>query len=224
MLPALILVATLTSAASSVGVSSDPLDNAIAHFGAVETYRVTIRSVHAGGEENIRYYYKKLGFVRMEFVEPHAGAVMIYRPDTKRVRLWPWGIGSFPELSLSPENSIIRSLSGMRVDRSDVGTLFENIRILREQGSTRILGEETVSGHAVLHFIVTGAEGQSVADVHSSEVWLDAVSQFPVKVVSRDIRGGIIESVMMEGLEINVSLPDSYFDPRKPGAGDKEIH
>ncbi len=211
MLPALILAAAI---ASAVPAQPDALDDAIRHFRSVETYRVTIRSAHDDGEEHIRYYYRKPGFVRMEFIRPHAGAVMIYSPDTKRVRLWPFGAGNFPELSLRPENSIIRSLSGMRVDHSDVGTLFENIRTLREQGSTRMLSEETADGRTILHFKVTGAEGVAVAGVHSSELWLDAVTRFPIKVISRDVHDAIIETVVMEGLEINGELPESLFDPR----------
>ena len=212
MLPSLILAAALAGA-SPADAQADELDAAIEHFRSVETYRVTIRSVHAGGEEHIRYYYRKPGFVRMEFVRPHAGAVMIYSPETKRVRLWPFGFGNFPELSLKPENSIIRSLSGMRVDRSDVGTLFENIRALRERGNNEVLGEEILGGRAVLHLLVTGRDGWAVADVHSSELWLDTKSRFPARVTSRDVRGEIIETVVMEGLEVNVQLPEALFKP-----------
>jgi outer membrane lipoprotein-sorting protein len=212
VLPALILAATITSV-SPMDVHSDPLSRAIERFRAVETYRVTIRSTHAEGEEHIRYYYRKPGFVRMEFIRPHAGAVMIFNPGTGRVRLWPFGAGNFPELSLSPESSLIRSLSGMRVDHSDVGTLLENIRALNEKGSTELLGEEVMNGRTVLHLIVTGAEGFAVADVHSSELWLDTSSQFPAKVVSRNIHGVVIETVIMEALEINEKLPEALFNP-----------
>ena len=200
----------------------DPLASAIEHYRTVESYRVTIHSTHAGGEEYIRYYYKQPGFVRMEFIRPHDGALLIYNPDTRRVRVWPFGVKHFPELSLSPGNPLIRSLSGTRVDQSDVGVLFENIRILREGGSTEILGDtknsspgtrESMDGRTVLHLIVTGAGGIAVAHVHRSELWLDTESQFPVKVISRDLRDVIIESVMMEELEINATLPETLFNP-----------
>ncbi len=212
MLPALMLAAALTSA-SPTGARPDPLSGAIERFRTVETYRVTIRSSHAEGEEHIRYFYKKPGFVRMEFIRPHAGAVMIFNPGTRRVRLWPFGAAHFPELSLSPESSFIRSLSGMRVDHSDVGTLLENIRALGEKGNIESLGEETMGGHTILHLVVTGAEGFAVDDVHSSELWLDTASQFPAKVVSRDIHGAIIETVIMDSLEINEQLPEALFNP-----------
>ena len=91
-------------AATFSTVSMDPLTGAIEHYQTVESYRVTIRSFHSGGDENIHYYYKKPGFVRMEFVHPHAGAVLVYNPNTRRVRLRPFGTGHFPELELSPGN------------------------------------------------------------------------------------------------------------------------
>jgi outer membrane lipoprotein-sorting protein len=212
MLSALMLAATLTGTPPA-GTPPDPLASAIEHYRTVESYRVTIHSTHADGEEYIRYYYKKPGFVRMEFIRPHAGTVLIYNPDTRRVRVWPFGAGHFPELGLSPGNPLIQSLSGQRVDHSDVGTLFENIRILRKGGNTEILGEESMGGRMALHFIVTGAGGVAVAHVHRSELWLDTASQFPVKVISRDLRDVIIESVMMEALEINISLPETLFNP-----------
>lgn len=211
MLIAILLAAAL--AAAPAAGANDPLDNAIAHFRSVESYRVTIRSTHDGDEMHVRYYYRQPGFMRMEFIRPHAGAVMIFNPGTRRVRLWPFGAGKFPELSLSPENSIIRSMSGIRVDRSDIGTLFENIRALGERGSTRILGEESQDGHSILHFIVTGETGKTVDGVHSSEMWLDMANQFPVRVISRDLHGDIIETVVMEALTINEKLPETLFNP-----------
>ena len=213
MLSALMLAAALTGTPPSGTPPADPLANAIEHYHTVESYRVTIHSTHANGEEYIRYYYKKPGFVRMEFIHPHDGALLIYNPDTKRVRVWPFGAGYSPEFSLSPGNSLIQSLSGTRVDHSDVGTLFENIRLLREGGNTEMLGEESIGGHTVLHLVVTGSDGFAVARVHRSELWLDTTSQFPVKVISSDLRNIIIESVILEELEINATLPEMLFNP-----------
>ena len=207
MLPALMLAAVLS------GASPDPLDSAIERYRSVESYRVTLHSLHADGEEHIRYYYRKPGFVRMEFIRPHEGAVLVYSPLTKRARLWPFGISHFPELDLSPGNLLIQSPRGQHVDRSDVGTLYENVRMLRANGDTEVVGEENVGAHAARHLAVTGAGDSAVAGVHRYELWLDIESQFPVKVVSRDRKNDIIETVTMEALEINVVLPESLFNP-----------
>jgi len=200
-------------AAVLAGTPPDPLASAIEHYQTVESYRVTIHSLHADGEEHIRYYYRKPGFVRMEFIHPHEGAVLVYNPITQRVRLWPFGTGHFPELNLSPGNMLIQSSRGQHVDRSDVGALFENVRMLRTDGTTEILGEESVEGHAALHLAVTGAGDFAVAGVHRYELWLDTANQFPVKVISRNQQDDIIETVTMEALEIGTALPETLFNP-----------
>jgi outer membrane lipoprotein-sorting protein len=207
------MLATALAGTPSSGVPPDPLTSAIEHYHTVESYRVTIHSTHADGEEHIRYYYRKPGFVRMEFIRPHDGAVLVYNPFTQRVRLWPFGTGRFPEFNLSPGNPLIRSSRGQRIDRSDVGALFENVRTVRARGDAEILGEENVDGRTTLHLVVIGAGSFAVADVHRYELWLDTANQFPVKVISRDQQNAIIETVMMEALEINATQPDTLFNP-----------
>jgi outer membrane lipoprotein-sorting protein len=207
MLSALMLAATFSA------ISMDPLADAIEHYRTVESYRVTIRSFHSGGDEHIHYYYRKPGFVRMEFVHPHAGATLVYNPNTRIVRLRPFGAGHFPELELSPDNSLIQSLRGQRVDRSDVGALFENVHILWENGSAELLAEENMNGRTTRHFAVTGAGDFAVSGVHRFELWLDMANQFPTKIISSDQQGNVIETVAMEALEINPALPESLFNP-----------
>ena len=207
------MIAAALTGTPPTGTPPDPLAAAIGHFQTVESYRVTIRSFHDDSEEHIRYYYKKPGLVRMEFIRPHSGAVLVYNPSTRRVRLWPFGAGNFPELNLSPGNPLIRSSRGQHVDHSDVGALLENVRMLREGGNAAVSVEQSMDGRTVLHLDVTGADGVAVAGVHRYELWLDAANRFPLKVISRDRQDAIIETVLMEDLEINVALPQTLFDP-----------
>lgn len=207
MLSALMLATALSATRQS------PLDDAIEHFRRVETYQVTLRSSRADGEHHIHYFYRKPGFVRMDFIRPHAGAVLVYSPLTQRVRLWPRGAGRFPELSLSPHNPLIRSPGGQTVDKSDVGALFDNVRALLAQGEAEVRGEVRLAGGRALHLVVSGAAGVAVDGVHRYELWLDTSSRFPLKVISRDRDDAIIETVTMDALQINAPLAQSLFDP-----------
>jgi len=209
------MLSTLILAAALTGTRLSPLDDAIESFRTVETYQVTLRSSHADGEDPIRYFYRKPGFVRMEFIRPHAGAVLVYSPLTRRVRLWPSGAGRFPELGLSPNNPLIRGSGGQTVDKSDVGAMLENVRTLLGQGEAEVLGEARINGRTALHLVVTGAAGVAVAGVYRYELWLDTSTQFPVKVISRDQEEAIIETVRLDALEINVPLPETLFNPGK---------
>lgn len=207
------MLSTLMLAAALTGTRLPPLDEAIEHYRTVETYQVSLRVFRAGSEDHLRYYYRKPGFVRMEFIRPHAGAMLVYSPLTRHVRLWPFGAGRFPELGLSPHNPLIRSPGGQTVDKSDVGALFENVRTLLEQGQAEVQAEARLAGRGVLYFVVTGATGVAVAGVHRYELWLDTSSLFPLKVVSRDQEDAVIETVLMSDLEINAPLAETLFNP-----------
>jgi outer membrane lipoprotein-sorting protein len=213
----MVIAAALSAATPPVAAPTDarasPLADAIVHFQMVESYRVTVHSFHADGEEHIRYAYRKPGYVRMEFIKPHSGALLIYSPQTRRVRLWPFGFGHIPEFDLSPGNALIRSSRGQHVDHSDVGALFENIRALEEHGHTELVGEEKLDGRAVLHLRTTGAGNSTAEGVHGFDWWLDTATLFPVKVISHDANGAVLETVVMEGLEINPLLPENLFNP-----------
>ena len=200
-------------AATLTGTPSDPLAAAIEQYRAVASYSVTIHSMHADGEEHIRYYYKKPGFVRMEFIRPHAGAVLIYNPHTRKARLWPFGVRHFPELDLSPGNPLIGNSRGQRVDRSDVGVLLENARALRDGGKLESSGSDIIAGRKAVYLDITGAGNAEIGGVHRYELWLDPESLFPLRVVSRDLRDAVIETVTMDAAEINTALPDSLFNP-----------
>jgi hypothetical protein len=194
--------------------STDPIVLAQQHFEQLESYQVKIVSQSALGENNvIRYSYRKPGYVRMDFTEPHPGAVLVYNPSSGTVRLWPFGLHQFPVLNLSPTDALIRDQNGHQVDQSDVGTLLRNIRSLQQGGKTTIVGKEILLGQPVLHVSINGPSGFTVSGVHRSELWLENSHSFPVKVVSYDINGHIIETVFMDAVVFNLRFPDNFFTP-----------
>lgn len=208
------MLAALTLAALAASRPA-PLADAVEHYRTVESYRVTLRTVRPDGEALLRYFYRKPGFVRIEFIRPYAGAVLVYSPLTRRVRLWPFGVGRFPELDLSPRNPLVRGAGGQTVDRSDVGALFAHVGSLLEQGHAEAPDEASLDGRPALHLVVTGAPGQTVAGVHRYELWLDPTTRFPLRVVSRDPANAVIEAVTFDALEVDVPLAESLFDPRE---------
>lgn len=190
----------------------DPISVAMDRYRAVESYQVTLKSSAAGESEIIRYSYKKPGFVRMDFERPHRGAVLVYNPPTKQVRLWPFGLKFFA-LTLSPENRLVQSRTGQRVDRSDVGALWQNVKTLKDNGEARVLGHETVNGAQTLRISVTGRENFVVDNVHRFDIWLEEKTSFPAKIVSRSADGELIETVLFEDLKVNPELAREVFNP-----------
>ncbi|WP_425485271.1 LolA family protein [Burkholderia guangdongensis] len=194
---------------------TDPVSAAQASFERATSYRATIRSTPSHGEPTeFRYAYRKPGYVRMDFVTPHRGAVLVYDPASRKVRLRPFGAHLPPALSLSPANRLVRDASGHRVDESDVGQLLRNVHALQRRGTTDDAGEETVDGRAAVHVTVTGAPGEQVAGVHRYALWLDARDGFPRKVVSYADGGDTpLETVTLDDVEIDVAFPDHFFEP-----------
>lgn len=199
---------------SDVMAAADPLADAESRFRMLDSYRVTLRSVAADGErQTIRYAWRRPGWIRMDFVEPHGGTVMIYDPGTRRVRLSPFGLNHMPTLNLAPDNPLIRSPRGHSVDHSDVGALLANLVELRARGSMSAAADAEVAGRPASVIEIEGAAGVSVAGVHRYRVWLAQEARFPLKVQSYDASGELIETVDMSDAEFDVAFPERFFTP-----------
>lgn len=208
MLAELLLVMTLGLA------GFDPVAEALARFERLTSYQLTLRSLGPRDMQVMRYAYRKPGFVRMDLVSPFRGAVLTYSPISRRVRLWPFGSPHrHPGFSLSPDNRLVRSAKGHRVDQSDVGTLLANLQRLQQQGESGLLGETAIGNKSALHLIVDGKGRARVGEVSRYEVWLDSERLFPLKVVSFDRQGQAIETVLLENIEFDPPLPDDFFTP-----------
>ena len=193
---------------------ADTLDQAQAHFRELGNYQVTLRSVAADGDrQEIRYFFQPPGWVRMEFVQPHRGLVMIYDPGARRVRLWPFGVNAVPPLSFSPDNPLLRNPRGHRIDHSDVGALLAHLSALRTQGRLSPLGEANIGARPAIGLEVSGNAGITEAGVHRYRVWLARDLLFPLKVESFGLNGGLIESVDMSDAETGITFPERFFTP-----------
>ena len=206
MLGAVFSVAILFSDATN------PIQAAIEYYETVTAYQVSLKSTSGGKIEVMRYYFKKPGYVRMDLVTPFKGAVLVYSPVTKRVKVWPFGYRSFPSFTMSADNSLIQSSTGQRVDRSDVGVLYQNVKALQEHGKTKIIGMESVGGQKALHIAVEGDSGFSVGSIARYQLWLDQTTGFPIKGSSYDEGGRLVEIVEMEDLKITAELSDDLFN------------
>lgn len=194
----------------------DPVAAALESYRHVVSYRVTLRSTSDGSAEIIRYSFKKPGFVRMDFVKPHSGAVLMYDPVKKEARLRPFGSLKPLVLTLDPDSSLITSSRGHRVDASDLGAFLGTVQKLAQHGESRVMGKEKVGVREALLVEVKGEEGATVVGgIHRYRLWLDLRTMLPLKTQSFDVNGKLVEEVVMDDLEINVHFPDSFFELRQ---------
>ncbi|KAA0012236.1 DUF1571 domain-containing protein [Billgrantia pellis] len=198
----------------TAAAEDDPIAASLARVDALEGYRLTLRSQGERGEEIIHYSYRRPGYVRMDMESPYRGAVMIYRPDSGKVQLWPFGSpGGRAGLSLRPTNRMVRSARGHRVDQSDIGTLLRNVQRLQAHGSTRRLEPVALDGQRMQHVVVETEPGRAPGEVARYELWLDDETLFPRRVASYDRRGERLERVTLENVSFDPAFSPSHFHP-----------
>ena len=207
MLCILALLASLSS------MPQDTITAALKSYDTVASYRVTLRVMHGNSNDIIQYSFKKPGFVRMDFVKPHKGAVLVYDPAANRVRLQPFGISKAFALSLSPDSRLVKSPSGHQVNESDIGALLRRVLLLQKQGLATVQGEELVGGKATVLVNIVGKDGFSLDATHSFLLNLDAATLLPLQVRTYDVAGKLLEKVLMDDLETDVHFDDHFFTP-----------
>lgn len=195
-------------------MAADPIAEAQTRFQALNSYRVTVRSRAQHGEQQIMLYaYRKPGWVKVDMVQPHGGAVLIYDPNTRQVRLWPFGLKLALSLSLDPDHPLLRGPHGHQIDRSDIGALLANLAKLHARGSMTSLGETAIGAQPATAWEIVGDAGVAVAGVHRYRVWLAQDTFFPLRVESWDADGGLIENVDMLDAELDTPFPEQFFTP-----------
>jgi len=185
------------------------LQEAIQTFDALSSYTVTMRS-YGKAEQIIHYRYQKPGFVRMDFIKPHKGAVLVYRPDTGKVQLRPFGIMKPLVLTLKPTARLVRSPSGHRADESDLGVLLQNANRLAEQGTLRWLREEERLGLSMDVYEIIGHPDVQVGDVHRYLLWLGQTLPLPRVVESYDTNNQLLEGLILEDLVLNPDVSGEF--------------
>jgi outer membrane lipoprotein-sorting protein len=201
----LIFLMSLSPAMASESI----LDQAVEQFQAITSYSTTMRSF-GKAEHIINYRYKKPGYVRMDFVKPHKGAALVYRPETGKVQLRPFGFIKSIALTMEPTSKLVRSPSGHRVDESDIGVLLENAQNLAEQGSLEVLREETIKQTTMVVLEITGEENVLVDGVHRYLLWMDKKLKLPRIVESYDNENQLIESLFLDDLILNPEFAEIF--------------
>ncbi len=192
--------------------ATDPLQSAIERYQQVSSYQMKVQSSNGSSTDVMLYSFQKPGYVRVDFEKPFKGAVLIYDPTQKKAKLWPFGYQHSPTFTLDPDNRLIRSSSGQQIDRSDVGSLFENIEILQSHGKTEIVGTESINGKNAMHLDIKGNGEYSLGEIHQYQLWLDSVTSFPIKVASYNVRGQLLEEVEMSDLLLDPDFPLRFFE------------
>lgn len=91
---------------------------------------IEVREYRKGRQDSLKrflYSFKKPDRVRIDMLSPYRGMTLVY-PDKKgKVLVEPGGPLGFLKLHLSPDNSLLKSSGGQRMNQTDLGRLIGNI-------------------------------------------------------------------------------------------------
>lgn len=198
----------LTALAASLG---NPVTEAVTRFQHVNSYEALVTTESAGKVEQMRYHYQKPGYLRLEFIQPHPGLVLTYNPDSQQVHVWPSGFHHFPSFHTTPDNSLLRSEGGHRIDQSDVGYFWHHVERLQTQGAYRVVGNAGTHPNRI-HLLVEGAPGIAVDNYHKFDIWLEPRHFFPVRTTGYGLDGNVLDTVTLQDLQFGIAYPPDFFD------------
>lgn len=193
---------------------SDIMAKMAAGYAKVEGYRTETevndyRDGEAVGTKRFLYTFKKPDHVRIDMKSPYPGMVLIYPDANGKVAVKPGGWGGFLKLHLSPDNALLRTSAGQRIDQTDLGLLIRNIS---HSLSDRRRGESKVIEEDGRVRIEVPAEDHFMAGVVTLyHFTIDTARWLPVEIKEFTPAGVLKRTVIFRNLQTSVAIPDSLF-------------
>jgi outer membrane lipoprotein-sorting protein len=178
----------------------------------VKDYRVQVKVVtaeNAGNRtEEFIYTFKKPNHIRIHFLTPQPGTILIYPDKEGKVSVRPWG-WSFLDLHLSPDSILMANSSGQRIDQTDFGLLIKNIG--RSVASGRRGPLEILDEAHDIRIGVLAEDNFRAGKITKYQFTIDKNTHLPAEVEEWTPEGAFERKITFRKLEINLHVPDSFF-------------
>ncbi len=185
-----------------------------AAYAKVDSYQaeMEVRDYRKGSyleSKRFHYTFRKPNQLRIDMHSPQPGTVLIYPDRGGKVALRPGGWTGFVTLHLAPDNAMLASGSGQRIDQSDFGLLLRNIRhSLTDQRRGAIVLSES-QGRVCIEVL---AEDHFVAGVQTLYRFVvDPVRWLPQEVHELTPNGAPKRVSLFRNLKTSLPIPDSSF-------------
>jgi outer membrane lipoprotein-sorting protein len=185
-----------------------------AAYDEVKDYQTEVEIIYFKKDGSIKtemslYTFKKPKWIRLDFVSPHPGIIMVYPDRNGKVLVKPQGLLSVLTFHLMLDDPLLETPSGQRMDQTDLGLLIKNIRHSvtdQRRGPVSISEDKDTIQIQVLaddHFR-EGVETRYQFLI-SKELWL------PVEVGDSTISGIQEWRIIFRNLRTNINVPDDLF-------------
>lgn len=203
----------LSYASAEVSLNSnDLLKKMEAAYARVEDYQmnVEVKNYKSDGSSEIQkflYTFKKPKWIRIDFESPHSGMILIYPDKNGKVRVEPPGLARTFKFDLSPENPLLRTPSGQRVDQTSLELLIQNIsHSLTDQRRGPAHIDE--NAHVRIRVLATNHFRKGIVTLY--QFFIDKHLWLPVEVEESTPEGQLERSIVFQHLRINTGVPASF--------------
>ncbi len=158
-----------------------------------------------------KYYFKKEKKIRVDFTHPYTELTLIYQARDENVTVLPIRFFSFLKLRFSMDDPSIRTLSGQRIDQTDVGFFIEflakNISGVRQEDNEFLENADEIRFLFRAMDYVKGSTPEKYRIHISKKHWL------PVRLERYDLEGNLLEISIIQNYVVNRHLQDDLFNP-----------
>jgi outer membrane lipoprotein-sorting protein len=178
----------------------------------VKGYRVQVKGVTAENDgnrtEEFIYTFKKPNHIRIDFLRPQPGTILIYPDKEGKVSVRPWG-WSFLDLHLAPDSILLANSSGQKINQTGFGLLIKNIGRSMDGGRRGPL--EILDEAHDLRIRVLAEDHFRAGKITKYQFTIDKNTYLPAEVEEWTPEGVFERKITFRNLEINIHLPDSFF-------------
>lgn len=185
-----------------------------AAYAAIEDYQTLVEVLSFEEQdrperEEFLYSFKKPNHIRMDFLTPHRGMIVVY-PDPKgKVVIRRGGLGRHFPLRLSPQSFLLRNAAGQRIDQTDLGLLIRNIGQSLTGGRSGQV--EAARQNGALRLRVLAQDHFQKAAETLYEFHIDESLRLPVRVDEMTPEGRPKRKIFFRRFKTNLGLADSFF-------------
>lgn len=185
-----------------------------AAYAKVESYQteMEVREYRKGKyleSKRFLYTFRKPNQLRIDMQSPQPGTVLVYPDRGGKVTLRPGGWTGFVTLHLAPDNSMLASGSGQRIDQSDFGLLLRNLHHSLSDRRRGGIGLTEAPGRVSIEVLADDNFLPGVQTLYRYVI--DSARWLPLELHESTPKGSPKRSSLFRNLKTTITLNESYF-------------
>jgi outer membrane lipoprotein-sorting protein len=183
---------------------------------AMETYSCDVEQVFfREGQDDLhyrfRFHFKKGKGIRVDFSHPYTALTIFYGAAGGSATVVPFRSLPAIRFHFSPENPMLKTPAGQRIDQTDLGYFVRFVRENREKVPQE--GSESSEDAETVTFGLRALDYLQARSVETYRITLSKSTWFPVRIDRYGADGRPVERIHFLHVDLNPALSDRFFSP-----------